>query len=351
MIHADVLSSIDMIRESARGIVSGGDLSRIRGLRYTSPGFSRETWKDMCELGWPALRLPEHQGGVGLGMLPYCALAEELGRGLVPEPLIPAILAASLLKGELLAQHLAGEKLVIPAWQDTRDSLTPLDGLNVVDGKVTASKHYVAMAAGADAFLVLGASQAVLVAANAPGVSVASSQTQDGGNFATVLFEAAPGIVFEADPQPALSEAALATAAYLLGLMDSALELTLAYLKTRVQFGKTIGNFQVLQHLAVDLKLEVEVTRASVEAAALQRDDEGPTTASEASISRAKARASAAAMKVTRDCIQLHGGIGFTDEHDIGLFLRKAMVASSQFGTAGRHRANFARLKPVKEAA
>ena len=135
------------------------------------------------------------------------------------------------------------------------------------------------------------------------------------------------------------------------GLMEAALDITTAYLKTRVQFGKTIGQFQILQHMAVDLKLEAEVTRASVESTAEAWDRNGATTETLAAVSRTKARASDAAMKVTRDCVQLHGGIGFTDEHDIGLYLRKAMVAAAQFGGASAHRARFLDLKPIREVA
>jgi alkylation response protein AidB-like acyl-CoA dehydrogenase len=349
MIDADVLSSMEMIRDSARGIVSHGDLSRIRKLRYTSPGFDRAVWSEMCELGWPALRLPEDKGGSDLGLLAYTALAEELGRGLVPEPLIPAVLASSLLEGGALDQHLSGEKLVIPAWQDAHGMLAPQGTLEVTDGKLTAKKRYVRMAGGADAFLIIGAGQAALVAADAPGVTVEAAVTQDGGHIATVRFEGTRCTIWDADPAPALAEAALATASYLLGVMQTAVEMTVAYLKTRVQFGQTIGNFQILQHMAVDMKLEVEVTAASIEAAALQWDNDGPMPAAYAAISRAKARASSAALKVTRDAIQLHGGIGFTDEHDIGLCLRKAMVEAAAFGGAKEHRANFARLKPVTE--
>jgi alkylation response protein AidB-like acyl-CoA dehydrogenase len=130
--------------------------------------------------------------------------------------------------------------------------------------------------------------------------------------------------------------------------MDAAVGMTVDYLKTRVQFGKVIGSFQALQHMAIDAKLEVELTRASVEDAALQWDRSGPTDASYAAVSRAKARASAAALKVTRDAVQMHGGIGCTDDHDIGLYLRKAMVVSAQFGSAKAHRARFAALAPVR---
>lgn len=100
--------------------------------------------------------------------------------------------------------------------------------------------------------------------------------------------------------------------------------------------------------MAVDARLEVELTRASVEEAAVQWDRSGSTPANLAAVSRAKVRASQAVTKVTRDAIQMHGGIGFTDEHDIGLFMRKAIVVSSQFGSAKAHRTRFAELKPVR---
>lgn len=350
MIDPDILSSMEMVRESARGIV-GGDLRRVRALRYQRPGFDRANWREMCDMGWPALRLPEEKGGVGFGMLPYCALAEELGRGLVPEPLIPAALAAALLDGPALDAHLSGERLVLPAWQDHRGAVGPQAPLEIADGRVTAEKLHVPAAPGADDFLVIGPAGAVLVAADAPGVTVTPESTQDGGQVARVRFEATPGRLIDADPAPALAEAALASGAYLLGLMDAALDITVAYLKTRVQFGKIIGSFQILQHMAVDLKLECELTRASVEAAATQWDREGPTPAARAAVSRAKARAADAALKVTRDCIQLHGGIGFTDEHDIGLYLRKAMATAPQFGAAAAHRAEHLRLNPIGEVA
>lgn len=351
MLDEDTLSSIEMVRDSAGGIASPGDLTRIRKLRHTSPGFDRVVWSEICDLGWTALRLPEEKCGVGLGLLAYAALAEELGRGLVPEPLIPAVLAAALLEGETLNAQITGEKLVIPAWLDRRGALAPDAALQITDGKLTGVKHYVPLAEGADAFLVIGAGQVALVAADAPGVTVDTAGTQDGGNMATLRFDAAPCTHWTADPTPALAEAALASAAYLLGVMHTALKMTVAYLKDREQFGKKIGNFQILQHMAVDMALEVEVTRASIEQAALQWDSEGPTTGAHASISRAKARASAAALKVTRDAVQLHGGIGFTDEHDIGLCLRKAMVQAAVFGGAKQHRAHFARLKPLLEEA
>ena len=152
------------------------------------------------------------------------------------------------------------------------------------------------------------------------------------------------------DLSDALDEAALATAAQLLGVMDQAFAMTLDYLRTRHQFGRAIGSFQTLKHRAVDLKIQLELTRASIAAAAAALDTPGtPRAERRASVSRAKARASDAAMLVTRQGVQLHGGIGYTDEADIGLYLRKAMVLANQFGAADLHRRRFATLAPEEE--
>jgi alkylation response protein AidB-like acyl-CoA dehydrogenase len=347
MITPDEQSAIDMIRQSARSFGSESGLKRIRAQRFVPPGFDRTVWAEMCGLGWSAIRVPEGKGGVGLGMLAYCALAEELGAGLAPEPLIGAVLAASLLDGEALKRQIAGDWLALPAWQDGRDVVSVDAPLALSGGKLAGSKLHVGVAQGADAFIVLGKGQAALVDARAYGVDIVPSPLQDGGSSARVLFDAVAVDVRAVDPEPAIAEATLATSAYLLGLMDRAAAMTVDYLKTRVQFGKVIGSFQVLQHMAVDVRLEIELTRASVEDAALQCDRSGPTAASYAAVSRAKARASQAALKVTRDCVQMHGGIGFTDEHDIGLYLRKALVVAAQFGSAKAHRVRFAALAPA----
>ena len=126
--------------------------------------------------------------------------------------------------------------------------------------------------------------------------------------------------------------------------MERAFAMTLTYLKTRQQFGKPIGSFQALAHRAADLKIQVALTRASVEAAAVTLDTSSVTAVRRAAVSRAKARASDAAMRITREAIQMHGGIGYTDEYDVGLYLRKAMVLANLFGSAELHRARYAEL-------
>ena len=203
------------------------------------------------------------------------------------------------------------------------------------------------MAAGADAFLVSAEDGLTLVARDAAGVSLAIDRTQDGGNHGTLAFDGALGEAASRGrrSREAIEEATLATAAYLLGVMERAFAMTLTYLKTRQQFGKPIGSFQALQHRAADLKIQVALTRASVEAAAATLDTCSGDSASGARRSRAPRRAPPTPRcAVTREAIQMHGGIGYTDEYDVGLYLRKAMVLANLFGSAALHRARYAAL-------
>lgn len=346
---AEMAEAIDMIRQSAEGIAPRDDLGRVRALRFSAPGFDPAVWREMCTLGWPLLRLQEDQGGVGLPMAAYAALAEELGAGLVPEPLVPAMLVTALLRGPALEAHISGQRLVLPAWQDAPDAAGPTSAGICRNGRLYGTKRFIPVAGGADAFLVIGTDGQWLVDAAAPGCTLTLDETQDGATFGTLVLEGAAGEAVAGDAALALAEACLASAAYLLGIIDAVLERTAEFLKARVQFGKPLASFQVLQHRLVDLKLEAELTRASIRDAAQRIDREGLTTPVLAAISRAKARAGDAAMLVTRSAVQLHGGIGYTDEHDIGLYLRKAMVVAPQYGSAALHRARYAALVPLAE--
>ncbi len=337
--------ALTLLRDSAGAVAPrGGDLRRIRALRYHPPGFDRAMWQTICDLGWPGLRLAETDGGAGLDMRAYCALAEELGRGLVPEPLIACTTAASLLRGAALSALLAGESIVIPAWQERANTLAATGDTRFSNGRVQGRKLFVPLAAGADAFLVTTNNGCALVRRDAPGLRLETVTTQDGGHFGTLLLDDAAGEPVDGDVAAALEEATLATAAYLLGLMDGVFALTLDYLRTRQQFGAVIGSFQALQHRAADLKLQIELTRASIASAAATLDGDAAMAVQHAAVSRAKARASDAALVVTRQAIQLHGGIGYTDEHDAGLYLRRAMVLANLHGSAAVHRARYAAL-------
>lgn len=348
--------SIRLIRESAAAVAPrGGDLRRIRALRFTRPGFDPAIWREICAMGWLGIRVPEEKGGAGLGMGEYCALAEEFGAALMPEPLIGAVLATAVLPQALLADQLSGQRLVLPAWQEKPGALhTPL-ATRFRDDRVFGHKIFVPMAAGASGFVVVTREGCAFVPANAEGVSLVVTETQDGGHFGAITFDDTPApkpasaATVAVDFAAALEEAALATSAYLLGLMDRVFALTLDYLRTRAQFGRKIGSFQALQHRAADLKIQLELTRASVAAAAGVLDATTDPAPRQAAVSQAKARASDAALRLTREAIQLHGGIAYTDEYDAGLFLRKAMVIANMFGTSAWHRARFAAIAPESE--
>ena len=340
--------SLRMIRDSAAGIAPRtGDFRRIRALRFTEPGFDRAVFREMCQMGWLGLMIPEHAGGSGLGVSEFCALAEELGASLVPEPLIAAAMAALLLPADQLDAVLSGDRIVLPAWQEAPHSLdVSAGGTTLAHGKVTGKKLFVGMAAGADAFLVTTTHGLALVERGAPGLHLDLTQTQDGGNSGTLVLDGAPAEAIAGDAATALETAIMATSAYLLGVMDRVFGITMEYLRTREQFGRKIGSFQALQHRSADLKIQIALTRATVEAAALIQDTDPDQAVRKAAVSRAKVRASDAASLVTRGCIQLHGGIGYTDAADPGLFLRKMMVLAPSLGSAALHRARFRSLAP-----
>ena len=345
----DRSESLRMIRDSAAGIAPRtSDLKRIRALRFTEPGFDRSVWREMCEMGWLGLLVPEDNGGSGLGVQEFCALTEELGASLIPEPLIAGALAARLLPPDQLAEVLSGERIVLPAWQEKPLSLDLAAGGTVfTNGTVTGKKIFIPMAAGADAFLITVPGGCALVERQAAGVHLDCQTTQDGGNQGTLTLENAPAMFIAGDVSDAFETSIMATSAYLLGAMDRVFGMTMDYLKTREQFGRKIGSFPALQHRSADLKIQVSLARATVNAAAKTQDDSTDPATRKAAVSRAKARASDAASVVTRGCIQLHGGIGYTDAADPGLFLRKMMVLAPAYGSAALHRARFRDLAPA----
>ncbi len=344
------LENIRMIRDSAAAFAPVSELGRVRGLRYQVPGFDGAVWHEMADNGWLGLSLPEAQNGIGLGMAEYCALLEVFGAALLPEPFVPAVLAARLLDGEQLAAQLSGERLLLPALQEEIDSLeTTAGGVHLRDGKVSGRKLCIPSAAAADGFLVSTPEGLALVEANASGVKLDIVTTQDGGHFGHLHLDNAPAEVLPLQAETladALDEAALGTAAYLLGAAEQAFALTLDYLRTRKQFGQTIGNFQALQHRAVDLRLQLSLWRASLDAAAATCDAGAPAVQRRAAVSRAKARSADAALLVTRQAVQLHGAIGYTDECDVGLYLRKAMTLANLFGSSEQHRRRYDACMP-----
>lgn len=338
----------ELVAQSAADLLQHlGGLKHARSVRDAWPKVDRAAWKAMAEAGWIGTLVAESSGGAGMDALDACALLEAAGEWLAPEPLAAAIAAATALANHAaMPSVLAGERLVLPALdaydgeaavraQGKGDALV-LDGTiaNVVDGPWATD------------FLVParidGGSGLALVATNASGVTYAPVATVDGGGVGELRLErVAAQLVVSGDAAcKAIGDLAdlssLGRAALLSGLMRRALAMTVEYLKTREQFGRPIGANQVLQHRAATAQVDVTVTGALVR--------EGfralGTSRQRAGASAAAARASAAAMRVAKECIQLHGAIGFTDEYDIGLFLRRAMALA---GACGGEDANLAR--------
>lgn len=336
--------SIRLICDSAKFIASPERIAKVRAQRYGLPGVCRDDWKAAAELGWLGMRVAEARGGSGFGVPELCALAECLGAGLVAEPLLQAIAIAPLAPDDWLARIISGEVIVLPAWSETRGITRDDFEARVSAAKLNGRKVYVPMAAAADAFLVATRDGLAIATRSAAGLTLTTDLLQDGGHFGSLNFKDTPVERVNADFEAAREEITLAFSAYLLGVMQRAFAIASEYLGVRRQFGKPIGSFQALQHRMVDLYIQIELTRASVQQAAITLEGTASVAAKQCAVSRAKARASDAAMFVTRQAVQLHGGIGYTDECDVGLYLRKAMVMAGIHGTAAQHRARFARL-------
>jgi alkylation response protein AidB-like acyl-CoA dehydrogenase len=301
--------------------------------------------------------VPSSADGPALGLTEMALVLEQAGRGLVCEPIGLAIItAAALAQGHaphpILRGAMRGDALVVPALQESaHDPLvlrTEATGDRVP--RLTGMKMSVC-ADGADGFLVSarGSDGPALyyVPRHGVGVSVATATTVDGRTLATVELKNASGDLVPARQSSrgaveALTDLALiALSAELLGVMEGAQELTFEYLRVRKQFGKPIGSFQALQHKAVDIYIKTETVRSLLYQVAAAND---PYRIDPALAVAVKAKTSEDALAVTQTCIQLHGAIGFTDEHDIGLYLKRAMLLSSLFGNAAAQRRRYIEL-------
>jgi alkylation response protein AidB-like acyl-CoA dehydrogenase len=368
----------EILARTAREFVSGrSPLRRVRELRDDALGFSRELWAAMAELGWLGIVVPEQYGGAGLGWSDLAVVMEEAGRGLLPEPLVGSVLLATtaLLLGGSDAQkqaHLpalvAGDRLAALAYQETGSRYDVAhvttraeragSGFTVTGEKIQVLDGHVAD------WLVVSARTAgderdadgvtlFLVPSNASGVVAERQWRLDHRPAAlvrldrvTVPADAVLGVEGQGAAllERVVDRATIGLAADMLGGVAAAFEMTLDYLKTRKQFGVPIGSFQALKHRAARLFVETELARSVVMAASHGLDDgqSEPQVARLASV--AKARLSDTFMLAGYEGVQLHGGIGMTDEHDIGLYLKRARGAEIQFGDAAFHRDRVARL-------
>jgi alkylation response protein AidB-like acyl-CoA dehydrogenase len=311
--------------------------------------------RELAEAGVFGVTIPEEHGGLGMGLAAGGVIAEEVGRVLAPEPVVAGIgLSLGLLRRlcpdhAKLAQIVGGETVLTAAWQERGPNGAPAEAsCRFADGKLTGSKAWVVGAAGADGILVVAEGEdgpvLALAEAAAEGLSVDRRAQADGSAMGELSFSGTPaeelarGAAVSEALADAINDATALAAAELVGLSERALEITVDYIKTREQFDKPIGAFQVIQHRAVDLHIMREVAQAGVREALALMDGETDTTARARLASRAKARAVTAARRITRDAIQMHGAVGYTDEYDIGLYLNRALVLSAWLGDDAHHR-------------
>lgn len=326
-----MMAPLDHLQALKDKVAGKDELKRIRALRSTAPGFDRGVWRDICAKGW-----------LQLGTREFCGVAEELGAGLVPEPLIAAAMAARLLPAEHLAPVLSGERIVLPAWQEIQDRVDLIGETVLRHGRLSGRKQNIPMASGADAFLVTVQDGLALVEHDARGVSLELRETPDGAYLGTLTLEEAPAEAIEGDASDALEYAILAHAAYLFGLTDRALAKTLAHIAMRDRSGQISDSFDALRHHADDMQLQVSLTGTVIDSSVQALEAAATLVERQAAASRAKVRASDAAILVTRTCMHLHGGLGHTDAYDIALYQRKAVALAPLYGSTQVHRARFA---------
>lgn len=354
-----------MLTESARKYVERGYTPALREASLESAhGCSPERWAEFAELGWLALPLPEDDGGLGGSLGDMCALAEQLGHGLVIEPLIACgVTAARLLQATADAQQraqwlpalAAGEKRVaFAAWepQSRFDATQIKTRAERVDGgyRLSGTKELVAGAAGADAIIVsarcepTGEPALFLVASDAAGLSLQSYAMVDGRHAAHVhltavtvsdsaRLSAAPDVAHAIEE--AMDYALVVLCAETTGVMANALQTTLDYLRQRKQFGRILASNQALQHRLVDMHIAVEETRALVFAAAQAFG--GDALQRRAHVAAAKAFTAQAARLLWEESVQMHGAIGLTNEYQLGRYVRHLATAHVYGGDFEHH--------------
>ncbi|MCU1614415.1 MAG: acyl-CoA dehydrogenase protein [Frankiales bacterium] len=345
------------------------DVARVRALRDEGQDFDRAQWQRLVDLGWIGLSAPVHLGGEGAGMDVVATVAEVLGRAAAPEPFASAAVLPlhwlAQLPGaaeQVVEDIVRGELIAGPAWQDEAGSIavaSPSVRANGgADAPVLNGTAWWLPVPDADVFMVLAqlSGEPVLVrcARDQRGLTLVPLELADGSRSAHLRFVDAPiepaAVLARGDRvlrtlNAAVDATRLAVSAELLGVMERALEITLDHLRQRVQFGRPLGSFQALQHAAVDLFIQMRLTRAALEGATRVWTDPGSTDRDRAAASSSvKARASAASALITTKAVHLHGAIGFTDEHDLGQYVNRAVVLGAYLGTAHEHRDRYQEL-------
>jgi alkylation response protein AidB-like acyl-CoA dehydrogenase len=362
--YFDLTDEQQAIKSTARDFLAARYKSeRIRELAESEHGFEQSDWEEMAELGWPGLALPEEWGGQGLGIVDLAVLFEEMGYALAPSPLLSTTVAGLALatngtdeqRERWLRPLAAGEARGTVALFDagTTASIGGFEMEAKADGDgvvLDGEKVLVMDAATADFFLVATAGgRRHLVEREADGVTVTAESSIDlTRRLYSVRFdgvrigpEATLGGAQE-DYLPVLWRACVAIAAESTGIAQRTMEMAVEYAKDRQQFGRPIGAYQAVSHRCAQMLLETENARSAVYGAAWAADAEPESLPLAASM--AKAYASDAGWRVPDASIQVHGGIGFTWEHDLHFFLKRGKANAAGFGDARWHRERVADL-------
>lgn len=361
--NEDQLQLQDSARDflSARSPVSVQRAIRDQGI---AAGYDADVWQGMLELGWSAVAFSEEDGGLDFGFAGFAPLFEEIGRHLSASPLLGSVVLCGGLIEQLgtagqrqqwLPQLISGELRLALALEESARHAPEDSALSAqadADGwLLDGEKLWVADAREADGWLVVareadGGCGVFLVRAGTPGVELEARQMIDARNMAALRLRK---VRLKADSRLGSADAAEALdlvldrgrsclAAELLGMAETAFQMTIEYLKTRVQFGVPIGSFQALQHRAARLYTDLQLARSSVMAAFAQLDRPGSDVRERRRlVSLAKWKAGQMAQRVSNEAIQMHGGIGVTDEYDLGLFLKRMRVAQNQLGNSDYH--------------
>ncbi len=371
--HFELTEDQKLLSDSVRDFVKRElPVERMRKMRQNDHGFDKAVWKQMGELGWLGIALPEEVGGFGGNFVDASIILERFGTTLVSEPFTESVLVAAhpiaalgsaAQKERWLVPMLAGDTVLALAWAEADGRY---DAARLATRAERSGNGY-RLAGGKRWVLPAHADQVVVSArtsggeADRAGVSLfvvdASSldatpvKTMDGRRAAMLSFDC----TVEADRllgeegrglealEAALDRGAAAACCEGVGVMNTSLSMTVEYLKTREQFGVRIGTFQALQHRAVDMFIEAQLSKSMAIMAAIKVDDPDPRER-QRGVSAAKAQIVQSGKLVTQQAIQLHGGIGVTDEHDIGLFFKRMHALSVLYGDEPFHVRRYASL-------
>jgi alkylation response protein AidB-like acyl-CoA dehydrogenase len=323
------------IKRTARELLAERfKLEHVRELAEAK-SYDDEVWRELCELGWPGIFIGEEHGGQGLGTVELIILMEELGYALAPLPFLSNAAAGLVLDA-------AGSDEQKERWLPgiaSGEARGTVGLLNDGEAKLVPD------ADSADVILLLGHDGATVVEAAA--AEVEPVETMDPTRRFARVRAGGAGEPLEGERGPGLARAATAVAAELTGIAQRAMEMAVEYARERKQFGRPIGSYQAVSHRCAQMLLETEGARSASYYAAWTADAEPETLPLAASM--AKAYASDAGWRVCNSALQVHGGIGFTWEHDLHFFLKRAKVDGQLFGSARQHRDSVAALSSARE--